>query len=478
MSVFPVIDPFEKFLGSLTRFAPQDQSFESLLIAEKRIAVTHQNERYSISEQKIWYKKFGKFDIKSARGIIKRALDEKKHPVSNEIIDSILLLFTYNPSRKNGNIEALEEIIGMIQKVSLSQYFIVSKGKFVEGFEDIEFGSFRIGKLDKKKFAYRCKRATSNYFKLYKERLENAFVIERDFFDVNVIAWQNLLYKYNFANKKFYDHLLVYFENLSRLLFEDFWEKFVEEQFLQIAFGIDYIEDKIFRKSLDSEVVSIYSNIKAFNRKVGYVVPENFAFVTLDFNFNFNRDIKKIHRRLSVEYSFKKFTESEIHKTIQSFIKFNSKAYIHFYEGKIDEAFLHFVISLDLIFGVKGESVQSVSKRVAVLTYKSFNVSFIDQKRTLQKIYDTRSKYVHEGKHVDVKQLDLLKKICRFILEILFKVQSQPGYQEKESFYKWLKDLDFVISSLEAGRTIPEKELNEIGIYKNELPQIKESVVD
>lgn len=465
MSVIPQIEPLELFLGSLTKTNPNNSKYSFLLVGEEKFAETHENETYKVSRQKLWFMETTEFSILSVRRIMHKALQKKDHEVSDMIIDCVLLLFTYHTSKSKNKIDALNEILNSIQKVHLSQYFL-PPGRVSRDFKAVTFGRFRIGRLDEQKLKYRCEKAQSDYYDLYKERLADRIAIERDFFDVNIIMLPFIDIHYFSYSKEFRESLLTYFGTLSRKLFDDFWASFIEDQFLQIAFGIDFIEGKLFRRMLRSEMVSIYLNIKAFDRKVGYVVPEKYGIYSMSFNFDFNEDIKKIYENLSRRYNFQKFNNSEIHNTIQTYIKFNSKAYIFLYEKKIDEAFLHFVIALDLLLGAKGNSVESVSNRTAVLTYLTFENTFEEQKKIIKKIYDARSKYVHKGQEVNPKLLDSLKEVCKVILEVLFHIQSNEKYMKPESIDSWLFDLDYAIASHKAGKKLKIEELSSIGIVK------------
>ncbi len=463
MKVFQYIKPFEDFLNTLTRFDPNDIGYQSKIAVPKKSWSFPNNDEYFKPEQLIWFKSDGSFSMMSAHRILEKALRISKHVYSEEIIDSILLLFTYLPNRKNGNIIQLDDLFQKIQTVTLSQFHFLPS-KLVDDLNFIRFGRFKIGKIDEKKFEYRCKKATSDYYELYKENINNRAVVERDYFDTNIIVWQNMFDRHFLKPSTFEDHLLNFYENVSNLLFGEFWDLFIEDQTLLIALGVDYIDDKIFRNVLTYENVSIYTNIEAFDRNVGYVVPERRGIKGVNFRFRLNDIIKETNDRLRKEYSFDKYNNSDIHNTIHSFVKYNAKAYIYLYENKIDDAFLHFVISLDLLLGDEGANTKTVSRRTALLTFKTFNTTFLLQMKTVSDIYSVRSKYVHQGKSVNAELLETLKQICRSILGALLKIQANPKYQVSGFIVIWMRELDYVASALEAGKEIVDEELIQMGI--------------
>jgi hypothetical protein len=456
------------FLESVRRSDPDNEAFNCVVIDNRKSFITASGFSGKTDKKVLWYKDIDNFSISSFRKLLKKAFDLNKMRYSEELGDSFLHLYSYFKIVPDP-VSMLEEIFSHIQNVSLCQYFLIP-AKIAVDFKGFKFGEFTFGELDERKLAYRCERATSDYFKRYQNQLKNKISIEREFQTVPIIVWQSLVGTHQLASS-FSEALLIYFEKLSDLMFQDFWISFSEQQSLQVSLGIPYINVEKLMRQLSAEKVTIFSNIDAFSRSIGYVVPMAQALDYISFPYLLGDEIKKKELELLSKYKFIEFTSSEIHKTMQSFSKFIAKAYIHLHEGRINEAFLHFVIALDLLFGDKGENTQTVSKRAAVLTYLTFDVSFEEQKKILLKIYDLRSRYVHSGINVEPSFLKSLMGICRIILEALFDLQAQQP-ERFEIFTKWLKKLDYVIISYDAEVLISKEELKGIGIYKRTTPVI------
>ncbi|HZY36378.1 MAG TPA: hypothetical protein VFE53_06995 [Mucilaginibacter sp.] len=467
---FRQVSQLGPFLGSIRRVKPEDEEYKQVIVYDE---IDYGNEIGSLgkaSKKLLWYKIIDNFSIDTFRRILKKAFDANKMRYSDGLADSFLLLYSYFQNASEPS-EMMEEIFLQIQNVSLCQYFLLP-AKITPDFRGFKFGAFTFGELDERKLEYRCKKATSDYFERYHTKLKNRLSIEREFQTIPIIAWQSIINKYPVANS-FSEALLIYFEKLSELLFEDFWVSFTEQQSLQISLGIPYINVEKFTRQLYAEKISVYSNINAFNKSIGYVVPMQQSSLNVSFPHSLNDRIGEKKIELLTKFGFIEFTNSEFHKTIQSYSKFIAKAYVHLDESRYNEAFLHFVIALDLLFGDKGESTQTVSKRAAILTHLTFDVTFDEQKRTLQKIYDIRSRYVHSGINIDdTSLLKYLMRICRITLEVLFDLQSQKDSHQFEAFVKWIKKLDYIIVSYDAEVLISQEELKKIGIYKHELPAI------
>ncbi len=466
--LIPDLKPLEEFLSNIKKFDPRDNLFKSKVVISAQKAQDSTGRTFTIPEQRIWYKEIDTFTFESLNSIIKRSLKKVGHPISNDIVDTILLLYTHVPKKNKTNTALLENIFESIQSVTLSQYYFLPM-QLENDNENIIFGRFKIGKIDESKFEYRCKKATSDYYDRYKERIKKRAIVEREYYTVKIIVWETLFERDFSKSSNYADHLLAYFESVSYIEFEEFWNLFVQDQYLQISLDVGFLDDKMFKNVFSHEKVSVFTNITAPNRNIGYVVPVIHGISGISFQRGLNQEIKNINNRLVLDYNFTGFNNSEIHETIKTYIKFNSKGYIHLHEENVDDGFLHFVISLDLLLGDKYDATQAVSRRAALLTFKSFDTSFESQKKLLLKIYDARSKYVHAGESISLELLEKLKSICRIILEALFKIQTNTKYQEKGAFSIWIKELDYIVSGYDAGKVPTESELEMIGIEKKNI---------
>jgi hypothetical protein len=79
----------------------------------------------------------------------------------------------------------------------------------------------------------------------------------------------------------------------------------------------------------------------------------------------------------------------------------------------------------------------------------------------LKRLYDRRSKYVHEGKSPSENDLLEIEKICIEVLWDLLATSASSGFNDIEA---WLKQLDFIASATKASREISENEFHSVGI--------------
>jgi hypothetical protein len=327
----------------------------------------------------------------------------------------------------------------------------------------LSFGNFRLGKIDKSKFDYRCDKCQTDFHKLYSERLNNRLVLERNMINTGYVVWPEVYDKYITKNKNLIDDILVYSEHVSDQLFADFWKKFEEEQYLQIAYGVGYIDPNKIMTIRDSDKVTLFTNIKYRGKRTGYCVPTSISFIGLTIPITYQDEVKEIADEYDLDYQ-KLFSNTDtFSNTVKKYIEFVGKGKIFDSEGKMNEAFLHYVIALDLCFGEKNSSVQSVSNRVSIISYTAMGNSFSDQRKIIKDIYGERSAFVHSGKNVSNKNIVALEAIVQLILKTIFKAKDITT-SKKLSFSLWLKKLDALSSQVEAENIITESQLSELGI--------------
>jgi hypothetical protein len=72
--------------------------------------------------------------------------------------------------------------------------------------------------------------------------------------------------------------------------------------------------------------------------------------------------------------------------------------------------------------------------------------------KTIRKLYDRRSKYVHQGISPGDEDIELTEKICHEILKCLLRLQKDEGQRERLQISDWLKKLDLISAILETGK--------------------------
>ena len=83
----------------------------------------------------------------------------------------------------------------------------------------------------------------------------------------------------------------------------------------------------------------------------------------------------------------------------------------------------------------------------------------------LKKLYEARSRFVHAGESCDStladKIIEYAKEVLKSMLYLIHKEES-PGHGTVDM---WVKDLEIVIASYNAGREVDNKTLLSVGIF-------------
>lgn len=153
--------------------------------------------------------------------------------------------------------------------------------------------------------------------------------------------------------------------------------------------------------------------------------------------------------------------------TLEMFCTLMQRGRQHQYAGARDEASLYFVIALELVFGEKGRSTDSVAERVSVLTHLSHNKSYAQQSSRIRNLYDARSKYVHQGKQISSVDAEDIERVATEVLWSFLSVAADGAHITVE---QWLRQIDYVQAATEAGRHISESDLRGIGVRKHLAP--------
>jgi len=194
------------------------------------------------------------------------------------------------------------------------------------------------------------------------------------------------------------------------------------------------------------------------------VAPAGVGFIHIDLA-NIHARVPQLLHELKEQYGFEHFDASPLHGSIKLFASFVARARRHQLNGLADEALLHFIIALELIFGVREAIQRSVSERVALISFRQANRSFVEQRNWINRMYDLRSRYVHEGAKLDDNApLEEMYALCEQVFRCLMRLQAarpEVSQRQKDALARWLALLDFLSKGMIAGQIISEQQLRE-----------------
>jgi hypothetical protein len=399
---------------------------------------------------------------------IEKDLSDSGHPRPDEFTLFVLAFACLMQQDTASN--RLNKVLGAVCHADVSLFFVIPPA--FPDFYEFSIPPFRLGRLRSDKLRSRSDRAGSDYYGRYKGILSGAWAVEREpkvthvldlmslrplIFDVPLLGRERELWVY-----QAWDALTNgYFSVHNQVLFDEFWAELVSSQDALLALGGGFFDPQTVRSSIfENQQVAMFLNIGA--SKHGYVAPSGIGFIQHIELANLHVRVPRLLNELKEQYRFEQFDASPLHTSIKLFASFVARARRHQLNGLSNEALLHFIIALELIFGV-GEAIQrSVSERVALITFREAGRSFYEQRSWINKIYDLRSRYVHEGtKLTHDASLEEVYALCQQVFRCLLRLQaahSEASQRGKEALERWLSVLDYLSKGILADKEIASVE--------------------
>jgi len=447
---------FRELLSSLSVVAPSENAdFRSVEAIPVGHALDGSN-RIAEDARKIWFKSSGQMQWESLVKRIQAELIYRGHTSKESVVYALLCIYCLHPEKSVNPVESLNWILDKILSMNLTQFYILP-GQTPAGLRRFTFGEFTIGTLNADRLESRSRKAGSDYYLRYYKSLLGRLTIERDYAPGKMLDWRpikDLISRHQYSMSDWNRFVEAYYWSLSDEYWAEFWEVFFTSQYLLIAAGAPVLRPRLLQIVPGVVPVSVF-----LSEEFGHVSPGLLGYIVMDFG-GADKKFLATAERLKREYGFEGFTSNDLHRTLQAYSSFVARAELHLAEANVDEAFLHYVIALDLVFGDEQSIAQTVSQRVAMIVYRPTGMSFRDAVSAISKAYAVRSKYVHEGRPVKPEMIDQIKIIGREVLHCLLRLQRLNDI----SIDQWLKNLDYFVASVDANRALADEELNHNGI--------------
>ena len=301
--------------------------------------------------------------------------------------------------------------------------------------------------------------------------LTNKYAIESPIFKKKVIPFLDFFHKSPPTNEKakiqdqYLEVCLPYYEVLSEFYRSECADHMDKVQWLVGAAGKKVCDSIFFRKCPGAFFVSVFLN-QTDEKWDGYVVP-------LESSIAFNTwagEAEVIQNAIAYESSFPEKRPS----CVEQFCKFGFDAQKALDRGDSTNAFILTFIAIESNFSEKTNTTKSISSRTAALIAKRDSADFNTRRVEIEKLYSTRSKYVHEGKEPTMSNAIRILEIYQEILPKVLMRKSTPKDQTKAD-REWLSLLDWVASGYEAGRVPDVETAAKLNIVKGLKGSVLES---
>ncbi|PZO59283.1 MAG: hypothetical protein DCF15_04200 [Phormidesmis priestleyi] len=454
------IEVFNQFLASLTLRLPDSASDFERIEAVPRRALSDLSQIASSNPIYLWYSGSCQLTLTGMTQVLAKELSRKGHISTLGMAKAILAILCLTSSGVGTPAGRLNTIIEAIGPADSSQFWIAPYPP-PQDFKTFQLGKFLIGKLNRQKLLYRCQKASCDFFERDPNQFLDRFAIEHEPISVSVLDWPSIRNHFELSNS---DVLAVlvdhYFDSLTQNLQDDFRHKFRTSQEVLVVAGAPYVNLDLPQVLSGSTFVSVYQKIG--KDKSSYFCPLGMK-IAIDFA-QVDRHLPAKAEELKNKFAFTDLDNCEIHQSLETYCRFVFKAKIYENENRRDEAFLHYVIALDLLFGEKDASTRKVSSRTALVVSRALGESFDETVKRMKSIYEKRSKYVHAGKSVLEQDIEQIRPIIKEVFFCLLRLQSVRGNRVQGFVESWLKNLDYFIAAVEAGKEIEDKDLIVAGL--------------
>ena len=455
---------FENLLQSMTPIRPDPADGFSVEEVIPRVPARDESGCFVERECCVWYRAGVGLTFDALVTRVQKELEARGHKTDKPLALCILGLFSLHPRHGDEGVATFNRLISTIANCDLSQFFVtpVTCGGKMRTFR-VE--PFTVGAANLSRIEHRTKRAGSpDFFVRWRHELDDRLTVERDVVPCQSLGVPTLrdeilkrIAGHSERERAWERCTTFYFHSLAVAYAQDFWEALLESQHLLIAAGAPYLDDRVIRMLMPSQMVSVFRHVDGW----GFVAPVGQQSGVLEVGRADTR-IPAVVSDLRDRFGFTAFRESDIHHSLHAFALFVSKAKRHELDGRTAEAFLHYVIALDLIFGEQEASTSSVSKRTAIVVHRALNMTITAAQKMISRLYDHRSKYVHKGIETPSQEIENVARVCREILFTLLRLQCKAD--GSRTIAGWLKNLDYLYSAADAGKELSNAELQQWGI--------------
>ena len=401
--------------------------------------------------------------VSKTRGL----LGKFRHFSNDERMSHMVISFYVEASKKFPKL-LIEEFLADIRVEKLKIYYglpfeiVFGLENYKIYLEQLKFGGFEIG-LDVVK-------QISMLFPDYKnndQSLWPAVAIAAPEMTVSTLS----LDKYSIVSDR-----TAYYAEALRIVEKEVTEKLSISQaiacvMLDVAIDAESLlrDEKLLRYACFSEGQKISASM---SRSRADGLPDNSDFKRLPGVFNkLNLNAYPLSRSVEI---------TPIDSSISTFLSLIYKGYTHTENGLLNDAYIFYIIALDLLFGGETDNNRNIQYRCAVICMYDTKIasSYVEAKKKIGNLYNQRSRFIHQGKSVSGNDLKECKNVCNAVSRILFSFRADlirmENIESSDNLLdKWRKDLDLISAFHEAKRdpsssdlenahiSIPEKNANQ-----------------
>ena len=139
--------------------------------------------------------------------------------------------------------------------------------------------------------------------------------------------------------------------------------------------------------------------------------------------------------------------------------------------GYVDESFTLLMIAMESLLAERDSISTTLSRRAGALLAVSEDKHFEDSVKSVLKLYEARSRFVHQGETITPDSLKALQEVCRTVFFAAWRSQARFTEGDEKWKGKWVTILDYISACFDAGVTIDSGTASISGALKNQRGQ-------
>lgn len=389
---------------------------------------------------------------------IKKQLRISKLAASTETAEAILALFAvYKPSHLPNATAFLNSMLDTARVVGVTHTY-VTHFSIPPHTPKLRVSRFVIGPVDRAKLAYRFERVGADYLQLRPTEFHGKYGLEVDPAETNLLTLTGLQppQRHNmwaFVYQNYYHSVAAVLRNSidaeiqsANMILQELIRPGILNALLISDHNTHYMT--VFDKLPNSEFE-------------GWAVPHIARIDNVDVSWA--PEAVQNLASLEQQYGFTFWDDTEILQSMKSFCKFTARAAVAGFRDEHGDAVLNYAIGLDLLFGDDAKLTNSISNRVAALTHLALGKEYTAVRDEVKRLYNLRSRFVHSGRSCSNDDLGFADEIAHVILNCMLRLYKSKENRGDDFISNWLKTLDYISVTLEAGRKVPEEEFIRAG---------------
>lgn len=380
-----------------------------------------------------------------------KMLKDSGHSHTQDVITAITAIVLKVSGPTVSRIDQLEKLLAAITECKFLGYFVSALN--TSGQETTDFLGIKIGRINGNRLSSRCRLAGSDFFHRYEKIYTGRLALEMPETKAKVIKISKTIGFRGQGNEvtKFLDN---YHEKVAQDLMKELWNGIHELQVYAYPFEKEVIESENLMEFMGfygHDHIYVFSDLR--DSKTGWVGCYGRVL-----SVQIGSPQAAIHKfdQFQNDYNIAAVRRSSLASLIEAACHLQRSSMAHFRGNRVSDAALYACIVLELFFGEKENVAQKIAGRTAAILHKFLGKEFDDAKKTIERLYDKRSKFVHAGEKVSFEDCESIMEISKEAIRMVIRLAAYPEAQKEDFWEKWKSKADAYPLLLKAGDKTPD----------------------